>query len=137
MTKLSRQPQLARALVPQRLSSSGTRYHQICATTAWLKRADQAAPKRNTITHAVARDQCVICGNASRFTHKGKPVDRSAQAVAAAAAAQEAVATGKIQSPRQVLIGQTLHRCANCSPGGNAITSVALPTAAALLPPES
>lgn len=46
--------------------------------TAWLKRADQAAPKRNTITHAVARDQCVICGNASRFTHKGKPVDRSA-----------------------------------------------------------
>ena len=34
MTKLSRQPQLARALVPQRLSSSGTRYHQICATTA-------------------------------------------------------------------------------------------------------
>jgi len=95
---------------------------------------------------------------------EGKPVDRSAQAVAAAAAefrdlidegvkharvisealnerakaaAQEAVATGKIQSPRQVLIGQTLHRCANCSPGGNAIISVALPTAAALLPPES
>ena len=34
MTKLSRQPKLARALVPQRLSSSGTRYHQICATTA-------------------------------------------------------------------------------------------------------
>lgn len=52
--------------------------------TAWLKRVYQAAIKRNTIMHAIAHDQCVICGNATRFAHKGKPVDRSAQAVASA-----------------------------------------------------
>lgn len=133
--------------------------------TAWLKRVYQAAIKRNTIMHAIAHDQCVICGNATRFAHKGKPVDRSAQAVASAvaefrdlidegvkharvisealnertkaAAVQEAAATSMVQSPRQVLIGHTLHHCANCSPGGKAITSVALPTAAAVLPPDS
>ena len=132
--------------------------------TDWLRRADQAAQKRNKVMHAVARDQCVLCGNATRFEHKGKAVDRSAEAVAAvsadfrelidegvrhardisqtlnerakAAAAREAAATGKAQSPKQILIGQTFHRCANCSPGGNAITSLAAPTAAVVLPPQ-
>jgi hypothetical protein len=132
--------------------------------TNWLKRADQAAQERNKVMHAVAQDQCVLCGNATRFEHKGKPVDRSAGTVAAvsakfrdlidegvrhardisealnertkAAAAQQAAATGKIQSPNQILIGQTLYRCANCSPGGKAITSVAGPSAVAVLPPQ-
>jgi len=132
--------------------------------TDWLKRADQAAQERNKVMHAVAQDQCVLCGNATRFEHKGKPVDRSTEAVAAmsakfrdlidegvkhardisqtlnergrAAAAQEAAATGKIQSPKQVLIGQTLHRCANCSPGGKAIISIAGPPAVLVLPPQ-
>lgn len=132
--------------------------------TDWLKRTDQAAQERNKVMHAVARDQCVLCGNATRFEHKGKPVDRSAGAVAAvsaefrdlidegvrhardisqalnergkAAAVLEAAATGKIQTPKQVLIGQTLFRCTNCSSGGKAIISVALPPALAVLPPQ-
>lgn len=128
----------------------------------WFKRVGQAAQERNKIMHAVARDQCVLCGNATLFVHKGKPVDRSAGAVAVvstefrdlidegvrhalnisealnerskAAAAQEVAATGTAQSPEQILIGQTLHRCANCSPGGNAIVSITLPAAAVVLP---
>jgi hypothetical protein len=132
--------------------------------TDWLERTGQAAKERNKVLHAVAQDQCVLCGNATRFEHKGKPVDRSAGAVAVvsaefrdlidegvrhardisqalnergkAAAVQEAAATGKIQSPKQVLIGQTLFRCTNCSPGGKAIISVAGPPAVAVLPPQ-
>jgi hypothetical protein len=129
----------------------------------WLKRAVQAAEERNKVMHAVARDQCVVCGNATVFEHKGRPVDRSAGAVAAvstefrdlidegvrhardisralndrarAAAAREAVATGRAQSPKQLLVGQTLHRCANCSPGGSAIVSVSGPVVTVVLPP--
>jgi hypothetical protein len=132
--------------------------------TDWLKRTDQAAQERNKVMHAVARDQCVLCGNATRFEHRGKPVDRSAEAVAIvssafrdlidegvkhareisqalnerqkSAAAQAASTSGKVQSPRQVLIGQTLFRCANCSPDGKAIVSVTLPTAVAVLPEQ-
>ena len=116
----------------------------------WLKRVVKAAEKRNEAMHAVARDQCVLCGDATRFEHKGRPVDRSAAAVEAvsasfrdlidegvrhargiadalnervrAAAVRTAAATGTIQTPRQVLIGQNLYRCAACSPGGNWIT---------------
>ena len=51
-------------------------------------------------------------------------------------AIQDAAATGTIQTPKQVLIGQNLHRCAACSPGGSAITVIPLPTAAAILPPQ-
>jgi hypothetical protein len=129
----------------------------------WLKRVGQAAQARNKVMHAVARDQCVLCGNAAQFEHKGKPVDRSARAVSAvstefrdlidegvtharnisealnertgAAAAREAAASGRAQSPKQILIGQTLHRCANCSPGGNAIVSISGPAAVVVLPP--
>ena len=131
--------------------------------TDWLKRADQAAQQRNKVMHAVAQDQCVLCGDATRFEHKDKPVDRSSSTVAAASAefrdlidegtrharnisqvlnmraqadaVQEATETGKPQSPRQVLIGQTFYRCAKCSPGGRAITSVEAPPAAVVLPP--
>jgi glutaredoxin len=131
--------------------------------TDWLKRVDQAAQARNKIMHAVARDQCVHCGNATRFEHKGQPVDRSAETVAAVAyeyhdlidegarhartisealndhaqakAENEAAKSGQIQSPRQILIGQNFSRCENCSRGGNPIAVVALPTAAAVLPP--
>jgi hypothetical protein len=49
---------------------------------------------------------------------------------------QEATATGKIQSPKQILIGQSFYRCADCSPGGKAITSVIGPPAVAVLPPQ-
>jgi hypothetical protein len=103
-----------------------------------------------------------LCGNATRFKNRGRPVDRSVEAVTAVskefrdlidegvghartiskilneravAAAREAAATGQIQSPKQILIGQTLHRCGNCSPAGKAIVSVALPAAVAVLPP--
>lgn len=100
----------------------------------WLKRAKDAAPKRNDVIHALAQDQCVLCGNATRFKNRGRPVDRSAEAVAAvseefrglidegvrharaisktlneraiAAARREAAATGQVQSPRQILFGQ-------------------------------
>ena len=41
----------------------------------WLKRVVKAAEKRNEAMHAVARDQCVLCGDATRFEHKGRPVD--------------------------------------------------------------
>jgi hypothetical protein len=53
------------------------------------------------------------------------------------AAVQAAAVTGTIQTPKQVMIGQNLHRCAACSPGGGAITVVPLPAAAVILPPES
>jgi hypothetical protein len=131
---------------------------------AWLKRVKQAAEERNNVMHAVAQDQCVLCGNATRFEHKGKHVDRSAGAVnmvstkfrdliddgvrharsisetlnerARAAAAQEAAATGNAQFPGQILIGQTLVRCAECSPGGKGIVSIAVPPAAVVLSPK-
>jgi len=127
----------------------------------WLKRVVKAAEKRNEAMHAVARDQCVLCGDATRFEHKGRPVDRSAAAVEAvsarfrelidegvrharsisdalnerarAAAVQVADATLTIQTPRQLMIGPNLHRCAACSPGGSAITVVSLPAAAGRL----
>lgn len=130
----------------------------------WLKRVVKAAEKRNEAMHAVARDQCVLCGDATRFEHKGHPVDRSAAAVEAVparfrdlidegvryargisealnerardVAVRDAAATGTIQTPRQIMIGQNLHRCAVCSPGGSAITIVPLPAAAVILPPE-
>jgi hypothetical protein len=130
----------------------------------WLKRVVEAAEKRNKAMHAVARDQCVLCGDATRFEHKDHPVDRSPAAVEEVstsfrdlidegaryarrisdalnervrdAAARDAAATGTIQTPRQILIGQNLHRCAACSPGGGAITVVPSPPAAAILPPE-
>lgn len=130
----------------------------------WLKRVVKAAEKRNEAMHAVARDQCVLCGDATRFEHNGHPVYRSAATVGAVSArfrdlidegvrharsisdalnehardvaTQDAVATGTIQTPKQVLIGQNLHRCAVCSPGGSAITVIPLPTAAAILPPQ-
>jgi hypothetical protein len=47
----------------------------------WLKRVVKAAEMRNRAMHAVARDQCVLCGDATRFEHKGHMVDRSAAAV--------------------------------------------------------
>lgn len=131
----------------------------------WLKRVKDAAAKRNDVIHALAQDQCVLCGNATRFTNRGRSVDRSAEAVAAvsdefrglidegvrharaisktlndraiAAARREATATGQVQSPRQILIGQTLHRCGNCSPGGKGIVVVAGPAAVMVLPPTS
>jgi hypothetical protein len=129
----------------------------------WLKRVVKAAEKRNEAMHAVAGNQCVLCGAATQFEHKGHPVDRSAVAIEAVsarfrdlidegvrhargisdalsersrdAAAQDAAATGTVQTPRQVMIGQNLHRCAACSPGGSAIV-VSLPSAAVVLSPE-
>lgn len=131
--------------------------------TDWLKRVVLAAEERNTVMHSVAQDQCVICGNATEFAHKGKPVNRTVSAVTAvsekfrdlidegsghargisqvlneravAAAVKAAAVTGQVQSPRQVLIGQSFHRCVDCSPGGNPITVVSAPAAAAALPP--
>jgi hypothetical protein len=133
--------------------------------TGWLKRAMKAAEKRNKVMHAVARDQCVLCGEATRFEHKGHLVDRSAAAVeevstgfrdlidegvrhargisvalnerALATAMAAAAATGNLQTPKQVLIAQNLHRCAACSPGGSAITAISVPTAVAVLSPDS
>lgn len=130
----------------------------------WLKRVVKAAEKRNEAMHAVARDQCVLCGNATRFEHKGNPVDRSAVAVEAVStafrdlidggvrharalsdalnaralttAALAATATGTVQTPKQVMIGQNLYRCAECSPGGSPIMILNLPAVAAVLPPE-
>ena len=129
----------------------------------WLKRVNEAAEKRNKVMHAVAKDQCVICSDATRFEHKGQPVDRSVVGIMAvstefrdlidggvrharaisetlnerarADAAQEAAATGQVQAPSRILIGQTSYRCGNCSSGGKAIVSVTLPTAAVVLPP--
>lgn len=127
----------------------------------WLKRVVKAAEKRNEVMHAVARDQCVLCGDANRFEHRGHPVDRSASAVEAvsarfrdlidegvrhargisdalnervrAAAMRVADATRTIQTPTQVMIGQNLHRCAACSLGGSAISVVSMPAAAVVV----
>jgi hypothetical protein len=52
----------------------------------WLERVVQAATKRNETMHAVARDQCLLCGDATRFEHRNRPVDRSAAAVEAVSA---------------------------------------------------
>jgi hypothetical protein len=133
--------------------------------TDWLKRVVEAAEKRNEVMHAVGRDQCVLCGDATRFEHKGHPIDRSSAVVEAVsagfrdlidegvryargisdalnqraltAAAETAAATGRIQTPKQVMIGQNLYRCAACSPGGSAIMIVQLPAPAAVLPPKN
>ena len=107
----------------------------------------------------------MICGDATQFDHRGKPVDRSAAAVTAvsadfkslidegvghardishtlnararAAAVKDAADTGAVQGPKQVLIGQTIYRCAKCSPSGKPVTVVALPAAVAVLPPST
>lgn len=94
----------------------------------WLKRVVKAAETRNEAMHAVARDQCVLCGDATRFEHKGHQVDKSAATVDAVSArfrdlidegvrhargisdalngrardlaVRDAAATGTIQTPR-------------------------------------
>jgi hypothetical protein len=132
--------------------------------TDWLKRIKRAAEKRNTIIHAIARDRCVTCGQATRFEHKGAAVDRSPAGVGhlvsefttlinegvnvadgvsdrlnereRARAAALAVSTGAVQTPRQVLIGQNWCRCAACSPTGVATVGVRLSPAVAVIPPK-
>lgn len=132
--------------------------------TSWLKRVADAAQQRNEIMHAIAQDQCVLCGDATQFAHKGSPIDRSEKAVnevvaefkdlidegarhardisdtlngrAVADAKKEAVATGKSQHPEQILIGQTIHRCTKCSSGGKPVHVVPLPTAVAVRAPQ-
>jgi hypothetical protein len=39
----------------------------------WLKRVNKAAEKRNKVMHAVAQDQCVLCGNWTRFETRVTP----------------------------------------------------------------
>jgi hypothetical protein len=51
-------------------------------------------------------------------------------------AALAATATGTVQTPKQVMIGQNLYRCAECSSGGSPIMILNLPAVAAVLPPE-
>jgi hypothetical protein len=99
----------------------------------WLSRVIQAAEARNKVMHAIAQDQCVICGDATQFDHRGKPVDRSAAAVTAVsadfkslidegvrhardishtlnararAAVKDAADTDAVQGPKQVLTGR-------------------------------
>ena len=131
--------------------------------TDWLKRIKKAAEKRNNIVHALARDRCVMCGQATQFEHRGKLVDRSpltvekvvgeftkliGEGVKIAAlissrlnarvfvqAQASAKSKGKVQTPRQVLIGQNWHNCAQCSSTGVATTVIPLPTAVAVRPP--
>jgi hypothetical protein len=132
--------------------------------TDWLRRVADAARNRNEIMHAIAQDQCVLCGDATQFAHKGSSVDRSENAVnkvvaqfkdlldegarhardisdtlngrVVADAKKEAVATGKSQYPGQILIGQTIHRCAKCSTGGKSAHVVTIPTAVAVRAPQ-
>jgi hypothetical protein len=51
----------------------------------WLDEVLDAAEERNELTHAVALNRCVTCGNATLFQHPrtGKPIDRSDEAVQA------------------------------------------------------
>jgi hypothetical protein len=133
--------------------------------TDWLKRVKKAAEKRNKLVHAIARDRCVMCGRATRFEHRGVPVDRSpggvgqvtseftalinegvqvAALISARLNAREvaqaqtlAVSTGNVQAPKQILIGQNWYRCATCSDNGVGKVSVTLPTVVAVLPPQS
>jgi hypothetical protein len=129
----------------------------------WLRRVKKASERRNSIIHAVASDRCASCGQATQFEHHGAPVDRSLAAIAllvddfgslisegintaymisqrinareVAKAKELVTATGRPQTPRQILIGQNWHLCAACGVGG-AKTTVALPTAVAVLPPD-
>jgi hypothetical protein len=132
--------------------------------TDWLKRAKKAAEKRNAVIHAIARDRCVMCGQATQFEHRGSPVDRSPAAVrlvtseftvlidegvklaalishrlnarAQASAQDLALSTGNAQFPKQVLIGQDWHHCATCSQTGVPATVVSGPAAIVVLPPK-
>jgi hypothetical protein len=132
--------------------------------TDWLERVKRATVKRNEVVHAVARDRCVMCGQATQFEHRGSPVDRSPAGVRlvtsefttlinegvklaalisdrinareVAKAQDLARSTGNAQSPKQILIGQSWHRCTTCSQTGVAEVVVALPTAVAVLPPQ-
>jgi len=47
----------------------------------WLKRVVKAAEKRNEAMDAVARDQCVLCGDATRFEQKGRRLPESSRRV--------------------------------------------------------
>jgi hypothetical protein len=132
--------------------------------TDWLKRVKKAAEKRNKVVHAIARDRCIMCGQATQFEHRGAPVDRSPAGVGlvtseftalindgvklaaliserlnvreSAQAQALAVSTGNVQTPKQILIGQNWHHCAACSQTGVATAGVPLPTAVVVLPPQ-
>lgn len=129
----------------------------------WLKRVKRAAEERNQVIHAIARDRCASCGQATQFEHHGVPVDRSPAAVARVASdvkalidegvnlacliserlnAREVVtakalaaSTGSLQTPRQVLIGQNWQLCTACGAGGSGKMTVTLPPLVAVLPP--
>jgi hypothetical protein len=81
---------------------------------------------------------CKRCGDVTRFegVRYAQSISDALNERARDAPVRDAAATGTIQTPRQIMTGQNLHRCAACSPGGSAITVVPLPTAAAALPPE-
>jgi hypothetical protein len=51
----------------------------------WLREVLAAAEERNELTHAVALNRCIMCGNATLFQHPrtGKWIDRSDEAVQA------------------------------------------------------
>lgn len=132
--------------------------------TAWLKRVKKAAEKRNKVVHAIARDRCIMCGQATQFEHRGVPIDRSPAGVGlvtseftalindgvkfaaliserlnvreSAQAQALAVSTGSVQTAKQILIGQNCHHCAACSRTGVATAGVPLPTAIVVLPPQ-
>ncbi|WP_280303475.1 hypothetical protein [Nocardia abscessus] len=130
---------------------------------AWLLRVKSTAEQRNAIVHAIGRDRCISCGRSSIFEHKNRPVDRSEQRIrtliaeiedlidegvklavelsdklnqlSLAAAQKCAAATGEPQSPVQIRIAGTWHRCTVCSTDQQAETVVCAPAAVMVLPP--
>ena len=133
--------------------------------TDWLKRVKKAAEKRNKVVHAIARDRCFMCGQATQFEHRGTPVDRSPAGVRLvtsectalinngvniavlisdrlnareiARAQALAVSTGDVQTPKQLLIGQNSYLCATCSPTGVPAVTVSGVAAVVVLPPQA
>lgn len=128
---------------------------------AWAIHVVEAAEDRNRIVHALALDRCVRCGDATRFGHNGKPVDRSDAAAlqltnhirglltqglavgmgvsgwinaAYLAMAKEFPAEG---NPPQVAVGGILHWCPKCSGNGKSRLVARVPAAIAILPAGS
>lgn len=136
------------------------------ALTKWIADIKDAFNQRNRIVHAIALNQCMECGDATRHLHprSGEDVDRGPEAVAAikkrysdlrsrglpiATELSKAVnarirvearritdETDEIQNPPQAYPQRVEHLCASCRGGERGETTAHIGPATVVIPTE-
>jgi hypothetical protein len=134
------------------------------ALTTWVADVKDVVRRRDRVVHAIALDQCLNCGDATKFRHprSGEDVDRGPEAEAAidksysdlraqglplATELSKAVndrilveanrianETDEIQNPPQIYPHHVEHLCAACKGGERGQTTVHVGTAIAVIP---